>query len=88
MTKKKEMSTEQEHELYKDAKNLEPQGRAVRRRTALTRTVPVRVSSEMLDEARRAAEAEYRSVGSFIRLAIANELERRRPVRRRSATIG
>lgn len=85
---RKKMSAKQEYEFYRDPKNLVPRGEPVRRRTALTQTVPVRVSPEMLDEVRRAAEAEYRSVGSFIRLALANELERRRPARRRSAGRG
>jgi hypothetical protein len=85
---RKKMSPKQEHEFYKDPKNLTPQAKAVRRRTALTQTVPVRVSPEMLDEVRRVAEGEYRSVGSFIRLAVANELERRRPARRRSTAHG
>lgn len=81
---KKKMSPKEEHAFYRDPENLLPQGEPVRRRTRLSRTVPVRVSPEMLDDVRRAAEADHRSVGSFIRMALANELERRRPARRRA----
>lgn len=85
---KRKVSRGQEYEFYKDPNHLVPKGKPVRRRSALTQTVPVRVSPEMLDEMRKAAEAEYRSVGSFIRLAVANELERRRSARRRSSAQG
>lgn len=85
---KKKAKTRREHELYKDPMNLEPQGKAVRRRSSLTQTVPVRMSPQMLAELRAAAEEEYRSVGSFVRLAVANELERRRSPGARSARGG
>ena len=85
MTKKKKMTPQQEHEFYQDPRNLEPQGPAVRRKPTLSETVPVRLAPEMLDEIREAADAEYRSVGSFIRVALANELARRRASKRSSA---
>ena len=74
MTKKK-LTAEEEHEFYAKAENQEPQGPARRRnRSKLTELVPVRFPPETLEEVRRAAEADDRSVSSWIRRAVEHEL--------------
>ena len=76
MTKKK-MTPEEEHEFYATPENQEPQGPARRRlkRSNLTEMVPVRFPPETLEEVRRLAEADDRSVSSWIRRAVEHELE-------------
>ena len=73
MTKKK-MTKDQEHEFYACPENLEPQGPA-RRRSKLTEMVPVRFPPETLEEVRRRADADDRSVSSWIRRAVEHELD-------------
>lgn len=69
---------EDEHAFYARPENQEPQGPARRRRhpalTALTAMVPVRFAPEQLAEIQRAAEADDRSVSSWIRRAAAHQL--------------
>lgn len=76
MTKKK-LTPAEEREFYAQPENQEPQG-PVRRRTQskLTEMVPVRFSPETIEAVRRRAEADDRSVSSWIRLAVAHELGR------------
>lgn len=75
MTKKK-MTREEEYEFYDKPENQEPQGPARRRkRSNLTEMVPVRFPPETLEEVRRLAEADDRSVSSWIRRAVEHELE-------------
>lgn len=75
MTKKK-MTREEEYEFYAQPENQEPQGPARRRkRSNLTEIVPVRFPPETLDEVRRLAAADDRSVSSWIRRAVEHELE-------------
>lgn len=75
MTKKK-ASREEEFELYAKPENQESQGPARRRkRSKLTEMVPVRFPPETLEEIRRLAEADDRSVSSWIRRAVEHELE-------------
>jgi predicted HicB family RNase H-like nuclease len=74
MTKK--MTREEEYEFYAKPENQEPEGRR-RKRSNLTETVPVRFPPETLDEVRRLAEADDRSVSSWIRRAVQHELEQR-----------
>jgi hypothetical protein len=65
-----------EHEFYAEPENQEPQGRPRRRkRSNLTEMVPVRFPPETLEEVRRLAEADDRSVSSWIRRAVEHELE-------------
>ncbi len=73
MTKKK-MTRAEEHEFYALPENQEPQGPARRRRSKLTETVPVRFPPEILEEVRRRADADDRSVSSWIRQAVDHEL--------------
>ena len=75
MTKKK-MTRQAEHDFYARPESQEPQGPARRRkRSGLTEMVPVRFPPETLDEVRRLADADDRSVSSWIRRAVEHELE-------------
>jgi len=73
MTAKKKMTPAEEHEFYARAENQAPQGPA-RRRSKLTEMVPVRFPPETLDEVRRRAGDDDRSVSSWIRRAVEHEL--------------
>jgi hypothetical protein len=70
------MTPQEEYEFYLDPANLEPQGPMVRRAADLTATVPVRLSPAMLEEIRRRAADDHRSVSAWIRIAIDRELKR------------
>lgn len=70
------MTPEQEYEFYADARNLEPQGPARRRKRPMGAPVPVRFPAELLEEVKRAAEADDRSVSAWIRRAVEHELSR------------
>jgi Arc-like DNA binding dprotein len=72
---------EREYELYKDPEYQRPQGPARKRAKKFTDIVPVRFPGEVLDEVRRRAEADDRSVSSWIRRAVDRELKRGRPAR-------
>lgn len=74
MTKKKPMTPEQEYDYYADADNQQPQGPPLRRQSRLSEIVPVRFPSDLLDEIRRRAEADDRSLSSWIRRAAEHEL--------------
>jgi predicted HicB family RNase H-like nuclease len=74
MTKK--MTAEEEYEFYAKPENQEPQGPARRRkRSNLSEMVPVRFRPETLEEVQRRADADDRSVSSWIRRAVEHELE-------------
>jgi hypothetical protein len=66
---------EDEHAFYARPENQQPQGPARRRRAALTAMVPVRFAPEQLAEIQRAAEADDRSVSSWIRRAATQQLK-------------
>lgn len=71
------MTPEQEYEFYAEAENQEPQGPARRRNASrLGPPVPVRFPPELLNQARRAADADDRSLSSWIRRAVEHELGR------------
>ncbi len=74
MTTNKPMTPEQEHDYYAHEENQQPQGPARRRKTRLTEMVPVRFPPELLDEIRQRAEADDRSLSSWIRRAAEHEL--------------
>lgn len=74
MTAKK-MTRQQEHDFYAKAENQEPQGPPQRRRPKLTELVPVRFPAETLDEIRRRAGEDDRSVSGWIRRAVEHELK-------------
>ena len=72
----KRMSRQAAYEFYARSENQEPQGPARRRkRSNLTEMVPVRFPPETLAEVRRLAEADDRSVSSWIRRAVEHELD-------------
>ncbi len=79
MTKEQQeqMTSDEEQEFYALAENQEPQGSARRRRSRLTEMVPVRFPPETLEEVRRRAGADDRSVSSWIRRAVEHELDQR-----------
>jgi len=74
MTMKK-MTRDEEQDFYARPENQEPQGAARRRRPKLTEMVPVRFPPETLEEVRRRAGADDRSVSSWIRRAVEHELD-------------
>ena len=74
MTKPK-MPRQEERDFYARPKNQEPQGPPRRRGSKLTEMVPVRFPPETLAEVRQRAEADDRSVSSWIRRAVEHELE-------------
>jgi hypothetical protein len=69
------MTRQEEYDFYADPENQTPQGPPRRRRARLTEMVPVRFPPEVLDEVRRRAGADDRSVSSWIRRAVERELE-------------
>jgi hypothetical protein len=74
MTMNEKMTREEEHAFYAKPENQVPEGPARRRRSNLTEMVPVRFPPETIDEVRRRADADDRSVSSWIRLAVEHEL--------------
>lgn len=74
MTEK--MTPDEEYEFYARPENQVPLG-APRRRTAkLTAPIPVRFPEKTMAEIRKRAEADDRSVSSWIRRAVEAELHR------------
>ena len=74
MSTKSSMTPDQEYEYYAQPGNQQPQGPPQRRQPRLSAMVPVRFPPELLDEIRRRAEADDRSVSSWIRRAVEHEL--------------
>jgi predicted HicB family RNase H-like nuclease len=70
------MTPEEEREFYADPENQLPTGSPVRRRKRLGVPVPVRFPDELLARVREEADADDRSVSSWIRRAVEHELER------------
>lgn len=68
------MTPEEEYEFYARPENREPQGPPRRRRPRMSEMVPVRFTPEVLDEIRQRADADDRSVSSWIRRAVEHEL--------------
>jgi predicted HicB family RNase H-like nuclease len=69
------MTPEQEHEFFARPENQEPQGPPQRRQASrLSAMVPVRFPPELLAEVRRRADADDRSLSSWIRRAVEHEL--------------
>ena len=67
---------DQEYEFYADPRNQDPEGPPRRRKPPLSTPVPVRFSADLLEQVKRAAEADDRSVSSWIRRAVEHELSR------------
>lgn len=70
------MTPEQEYDFYAQSANQEPQGKPRRRPKRLTAPIPVRFPPELLAEIKSRAEADDRSVSSWIRRAVEHELRR------------
>ena len=71
------MTPDEEYELYARPENQEPQGPAHRREPSrLGPPVPVRFPTDLLDQVRRAADADDRSLSAWIRRAVEHELQR------------
>lgn len=71
------MTHEEEYEYYAQPENQEPQGPPRRRRPSrFTEVVPVRFSADLLQEIRRHANADDRSLSAWIRRAVEHELRR------------
>ena len=68
------MTPDEEYEFYAQPENQEPQGPARRRTARLSTIVPVRFPPELLAEVRRRADADDRSLSSWIRRAVEHEL--------------
>lgn len=75
-SKRSKMTRQEEYDFYSRPENQEPQGPARRRKSRLTEMVPVRFPPETLEEIRRRADADDRSVSGWIRRAVEHELER------------
>lgn len=71
-----EMTPDEEYEFYADPENQIPTGKPRRRTAKLTAPIPVRFPADVLDEVRRRADADDRSVSSWIRRAVEHELNR------------
>ena len=71
-----EMTPDEEYEFHRDPVNQEPQGRPRRRKPRLTSSIPVRFPPEILEQVKARADADDRSVSSWIRLAVEHELNR------------
>ncbi len=76
MNTDKAMNPDEEYAFYADPQNQSPQGPPVRRRTRLSDPVPVRLPVEVLEEVRKRAEADDRSISSWVRRAVEHELNR------------
>jgi predicted HicB family RNase H-like nuclease len=71
------MTPDEEYAFYARPENQEPQGPARRRDGArLSAPVPVRFPPDLLERVRRAADADDRSLSSWIRQAVEHELRR------------
>lgn len=81
------MTRQEEYVFYADPDNQTPQCPVRRRRARLTELVPVRFPAETLERVRHLADADDRSVSSWIRRAVDHELQTANgsPRRRRTA---
>jgi predicted HicB family RNase H-like nuclease len=69
------MTPEEEYDYYAQPENQELQGPPRRRRSSrLTEVVPVRFPAALLEEIRRRADADDRSLSAWIRRAVEHEL--------------
>ena len=67
---------QQEQDFYARPENQTPQGPARRRKQNLTELVPVRFPPDVLEEVRRRADDDDRSVSAWIRRAVEDQLRR------------
>ena len=76
MTTRKKMTRKEEHDFYERPENQTPQGPARRRAPRPTEMVPVRFPPDVLDEVRRRADDDDRSVSAWIRRAVEDQRRR------------
>ena len=76
MSTEKHVTIDDEYAFYADPENQTSQGPPVRRRGKLSDPVPVRLPMEVLEEVRRRAQADDRSISSWVRRAVEHELNR------------
>jgi hypothetical protein len=72
----KPMTPDEEYDFYGRPENQQPQGPPRRRTVRLTAPIPVRFPPQLLEEIRRRAADDDRSVSSWIRRAVEHELQR------------
>lgn len=71
------MTPVEKYDYYAQPENQEPQGPPRRRRPSrFTEVVPVRFPADLLEEVRRHADADDRSLSAWIRRAVEHELRR------------
>jgi hypothetical protein len=70
------MKRKQEYEFYAQAENQTPNGPARRHEQNLTEIVMVCLEADVLDEVRRRADADHRSVPAWIRRAAEQALRK------------
>lgn len=70
------MTPGEEHAFYARHENQEPQGPPRKRTVRLTAPIPVRFPPGLLEEIRRRAAEDDRSVSAWIRRAVEHELQR------------
>jgi hypothetical protein len=70
------MTPDEEYEFYSKPENRELRGSPRRRKAKLTAPVPVRFPEATMEEIKKRAEADDRSVSSWIRRAVEHELNR------------
>lgn len=70
------MTPDEEYDFYAQPESQQPEGPPSRRAARLTAPIPVRFPPELLEEIRRRAAQDDRSVSSWIRRAVEHELQR------------
>lgn len=70
------MTPDEEYDYYSRPENQVPQGPPLRRTSRLSEAIPVRFPPELVEEIRRRATDDDRSVSSWIRRAVEHELQR------------
>lgn len=70
------MTDQEEYDFYADPANQTPQGPPVRRRARLSDPVPIRLPLDILEQVRQRAQADDRSISSWVRRAVEHELNR------------
>jgi predicted HicB family RNase H-like nuclease len=70
------MTPDEEYDFYAQPENQVPQGPPRQRRARLSDAIPVRFPPELVEEIRRRATEDDRSVSSWIRRAVEHELQR------------
>lgn len=70
------MTPDEEYDFYAQPDNQMPKGPPRQRRARLSEAIPVRFPPDLVEEIRRRATEDDRSVSSWIRRAVEHELQR------------